>query len=40
VQTALGEADEDRAKAVRSYERAHKARAGVLKATERELTNA
>src|SRR5215213_2696415 len=40
VQTALGEADEDRAKTVRSYERAHKACAGVLKATERELTNA
>src|SRR3954462_512196 len=40
VQSALGEADEDRVKAVRSYERAHKARAGVLKATERELTNA
>ena len=40
VQTALGEADEDRAKTVRSYERAHKARAGVLKATERELANA
>ena len=37
VQTALGEADDDRVKAVRSYERAHKARAGVLKATEREL---
>lgn len=40
VQSALGEADGDRAKAVRSYERAHKARAGVLKAAERELTNA
>jgi ferritin-like metal-binding protein YciE len=40
VQTALGEADESRAKAVRSYERSHKARAGVLKAAERELTNA
>jgi ferritin-like metal-binding protein YciE len=40
VQTALGEADEDRAKAVRTYERTHKARGGVLKAAERELTNA
>jgi ferritin-like metal-binding protein YciE len=40
IQTALSEADDDRAKAVRSYERAHKARAGVLKAAERELTNA
>ena len=32
-ETALGEADDDRLKAVRTYERAHKARAGVLKAT-------
>ena len=40
VQAALGDADQDRVKAVRTYERAHKARAGVLKATERELTNA
>jgi ferritin-like metal-binding protein YciE/Asp-tRNA(Asn)/Glu-tRNA(Gln) amidotransferase C subunit len=40
VQSALTEADDDRAKAVRSYERAHKDRAGVLKAAERELTNA
>ena len=40
VQSAIGDADEDRVKAVRSYERGHKARAGVLKATERELTNA
>jgi ferritin-like metal-binding protein YciE len=40
VQTALGEADDDRTKAVRAYERAHKNRAGVLKAAERELTNA
>ena len=40
VQTAINEADEDGVKAIRSYERAHKARAGVLKATERELTNA
>ena len=40
VQTAISEADDDRVKAIRSYERAHKARAGVLKATERELANA
>ena len=40
VQTAIAEADDDRVKAIRSYERAHKARAGVLKATERELANA
>jgi ferritin-like metal-binding protein YciE len=36
----LGEADDDRLKAARNYERAHKARAGVLKATERELASA
>jgi ferritin-like metal-binding protein YciE/Asp-tRNA(Asn)/Glu-tRNA(Gln) amidotransferase C subunit len=40
LQTALGKADDDRIKAVRTYERAHKARAGVLKATERELATA
>jgi len=40
VTAVLSEADEDRAKEIRSYERAHKARAGVLKAAERELTNA
>jgi ferritin-like metal-binding protein YciE len=40
VQAVLSEGDEDRAKQVRSYERAHKNRAGVLKATERELSNA
>jgi ferritin-like metal-binding protein YciE len=40
LQTALGKADDDRVKAVRAYERAHKARAGVLKATERELATA
>jgi ferritin-like metal-binding protein YciE len=40
VQTAVNQADDDRVKAIRSYERAHKARAGVLKATERELANA
>jgi ferritin-like metal-binding protein YciE len=40
VQAVLAEGDDDRAKQVRSYERAHKNRAGVLKATERELSNA
>jgi hypothetical protein len=36
----LSEGDDDRTKDVRSYERTHKNRAGVLKAAERELTNA
>lgn len=40
VQSALGAAADDRVTAVRSYERAHKHRAGVLKAAERELTTA
>jgi ferritin-like metal-binding protein YciE len=40
VIAVLSEGDDDRPKEVRSYERAHKDRAGVLKATERELTNA
>jgi ferritin-like metal-binding protein YciE len=40
LQTALDKADEDRLKAARAYERAHKARAGVLNATERELATA
>jgi hypothetical protein len=40
VQAALAEADDDRASDVRSYERAHKNRAGVLKAAERELARA
>jgi ferritin-like metal-binding protein YciE len=40
VIAVLADSDDDRAKDVRSYERAHKNRAGVLKATERELTNA
>ena len=38
VRTALGEADDDRVKQVREYERAHKNRAGVLDAAERQLT--
>ena len=40
VRAVLSEADETRVKAVRSYERKHKNRAGVLQATERELSNA
>ena len=40
VQAVLAEGDDDRAKQVRAYERAHKNRAGVLKAAERELANA
>ena len=40
VQAVLSEGDDERAKQVRAYERAHKSRAGVLNAAERELTNA
>jgi ferritin-like metal-binding protein YciE len=40
VRAVLSEGDETRAKAVRSFERQHKNRAGVLQATDRELTNA
>ena len=40
VIAVLSEGDDDRTNDVRSYERAHKNRAGVLKAAERELTNA
>jgi ferritin-like metal-binding protein YciE len=40
VQAVLAEGDDDRAQTVRSYERSHKNRAGVLKATERELASA
>ncbi len=40
VRAVLTEGDETRVKAVRSYERKHKNRAGVLQATERELSNA
>jgi ferritin-like metal-binding protein YciE len=40
VRALLSEGDETRVKAVRSYERKHKNRAGVLQATERELSNA
>jgi ferritin-like metal-binding protein YciE len=40
VQAALSAGDDDRAKQTRSYERSHKNRAGVLKAAEREHSNA
>ena len=40
VSAVLSEGDDDRTNDVRSYERAHKNRAGVLKAAERELANA
>ena len=40
VIAVLSGGDDDRAKDVRSYERAHKNRASVLKATDLELTNA
>jgi ferritin-like metal-binding protein YciE len=40
VQAVLGEGDDERVKQVSTYERAHKNRAGVLNAAERELTNA
>jgi ferritin-like metal-binding protein YciE len=40
VRAVLSEGDDTQVKAVRSYERKHKNRAGVLQATERELSNA
>jgi ferritin-like metal-binding protein YciE len=40
VQAVLSEGDDARAEQVRSYERSHKNRAGVLKAAEREHANA
>ena len=40
VRAVLSEGDETRVKAVRTYERKHKNRAGVLQATESELSNA
>ena len=40
IRTALGKASDEDAKAVREYERAHKDRAGVLEAAERELATA
>jgi ferritin-like metal-binding protein YciE len=40
IRTRLGRADDATAKAVREYERAHKDRAGVVEAAQRELANA
>ena len=40
VRAVLAEADDDRISEVRAYERAHKNRAGVLKAAEREAATA
>ena len=40
IRTALGKADEGTTRAAREYERAHKQRAGVLEAAERELASA
>ena len=40
VQAVLSEGDDERVKQIQTYERAHKNRAGVLNAAERELTNA
>jgi ferritin-like metal-binding protein YciE len=40
VQSVLGEGDDERSASVRTYERAHKNRASVLAATEREPSNA
>ena len=40
VQAVLSEGDEERVNQVPAYERSHKNRAGVLKATEREIANA
>jgi ferritin-like metal-binding protein YciE len=40
AQAVLAEGDDERAREVRSYERAHKNRLGVMKAAERELASA
>ena len=40
IRAVLSEGDDTRIKSVRTYERKHKNRAGVLQATERELSNA
>jgi len=40
VQAVLSEGDDERARQVRTYERAHKNRAGVISAAEREHSNA
>ena len=39
IESVIGEGDDERVKEVRSYERAHKSRAGVLKAAERDLAS-
>ena len=39
IRAVLSEGDDTRVKSVRTYERKHKNRAGVLQATERELSN-
>jgi ferritin-like metal-binding protein YciE len=40
IVAVIGEGDEERIKKARTYERAHKNRAGVLEATERQTSNA
>ena len=40
IRAVLEEGDEERVKRVRSYERSHKNRAGVIDASERELAKA
>ncbi len=40
IRETLSEADDERAKAVRTYERTHKNRAGVMDATQRQLATA
>ena len=40
IRAVLDEGDEDRVKRVRSYERSHKNRVGVIDASERELAKA
>ena len=40
IRAALDDADDDRVARVRTYERGHKNRAGVLGAAERELATA
>ena len=40
IRTALADADADRARAARDYERRHKDRAGVIQSSERELSDA
>jgi hypothetical protein len=40
VRSVLSEGDEQRIRSARAYERKHKTRAGVIQATERELSKA